>query len=54
GQGLLNLSGPGDGIKARQLFLSLFYNIEVRSYYIITYPVFAQLPIQTFNISFSG
>uniref|UniRef100_A0ACD5V1E2 Uncharacterized protein n=2 Tax=Avena sativa TaxID=4498 RepID=A0ACD5V1E2_AVESA len=29
GQGLLNLSGPGDGIKARQLFLSLFYNIEV-------------------------
>jgi len=30
GQGLLNLSGPGDGIKARRLFLSLFYNIEVR------------------------
>ncbi|CAN6227202.1 unnamed protein product [Urochloa humidicola] len=29
GQGLLNLSGPGDGIKARRLFLSLFYNIEV-------------------------
>lgn len=29
GQGLLNLSGPGDGITARQLFLSLFYNIEV-------------------------
>ncbi|XP_051212962.1 uncharacterized protein [Lolium perenne] len=29
GQGLLNLSGPGDEIKARQLFLSLFYNIEV-------------------------
>ncbi|CAM0908386.1 unnamed protein product [Alopecurus aequalis] len=29
GQGLLNLSGPGDGIKARQLFLSLFYNIEI-------------------------
>ncbi|GJN36879.1 hypothetical protein PR202_gb25815 [Eleusine coracana subsp. coracana] len=29
GQGRLNLSGPGDGIKARRLFLSLFYNIEV-------------------------
>uniref|UniRef100_A0A0E0DAX6 Uncharacterized protein n=1 Tax=Oryza meridionalis TaxID=40149 RepID=A0A0E0DAX6_9ORYZ len=29
GQGLLNLTGPGDGIKARRLFLSLFYNIEV-------------------------
>lgn len=29
GQGLLNLSGPGDGIKAKRLFLSLFYNIEV-------------------------
>ncbi|KAM3393290.1 hypothetical protein ACQJBY_014134 [Aegilops geniculata] len=29
GQGLLNLSGPGNGIKAHQLFLSLFYNIEV-------------------------
>lgn len=29
GQGLLNLSGPGDGIKARRLFLSLFYSIEV-------------------------
>nr|CAB3486578.1 unnamed protein product [Digitaria exilis] len=29
GQGLLNLSGPGDGIKARRLFLSLFYNIEI-------------------------
>ncbi|XP_072955442.1 uncharacterized protein [Typha angustifolia] len=29
GQGLLNLSGPGDGIKAQRLFLSLFYNIEV-------------------------
>ncbi|CAL5028567.1 unnamed protein product [Urochloa decumbens] len=29
GQGLLNLSGPGDGIKARRLFLSLFYNIGV-------------------------
>ncbi|XP_020083970.1 uncharacterized protein LOC109707240 isoform X3 [Ananas comosus] len=29
GQGLLNLSGPGDGIRAQRLFLSLFYNIEV-------------------------
>ncbi|KAJ4759142.1 ephrin type-B receptor [Rhynchospora pubera] len=29
GQGLLNLSGSGDGIKARRLFLSLFYNILV-------------------------
>ncbi|KAJ3680638.1 hypothetical protein LUZ60_016916 [Juncus effusus] len=29
GQGLLNLSGSGDGIKAQRLFLSLFYNILV-------------------------
>ncbi|CAL9044534.1 unnamed protein product [Musa banksii] len=29
GQGLLKLSGHGDGIKAQRLFLSLFYNIEV-------------------------
>ncbi|XP_010919832.1 uncharacterized protein [Elaeis guineensis] len=29
GQGLLKLSGQGDGIKAQRLFLSLFYNIEV-------------------------
>lgn len=29
GQGLLRLSGSGDGIKAQHLFLSLFYNIDV-------------------------
>lgn len=29
GQGMLRLTGPGDGIKAQHLFLSLFYNIDV-------------------------
>ncbi|KAM0968498.1 hypothetical protein TB2_016507 [Malus domestica] len=29
GQGLLNLSGPGDGIQAQRLVLSLFYSIHV-------------------------
>lgn len=29
GQGLLNLSGPGDTIEAQHLVLSLFYNINV-------------------------
>ncbi|KDP34141.1 hypothetical protein JCGZ_07712 [Jatropha curcas] len=29
GQGLLNLSGPGDSIEAQRLVLSLFYNIHV-------------------------
>ncbi|GLJ46536.1 hypothetical protein SUGI_0980760 [Cryptomeria japonica] len=29
GQGLLNLSGPGDAIEAQRLTLSLFYNINV-------------------------
>lgn len=31
GQGLLNLTGPGDCIEAQQLVLSLFYSINVRS-----------------------
>ena len=30
GQGLLNLSGPGDLIEAQRLILSLFYSIHVR------------------------
>jgi hypothetical protein len=30
GQGLLNLSGPGDWIEAQRLVLSLFYSIHVR------------------------
>lgn len=30
GQGLLNLSGPGDLIEAQRLILSLFYSINVR------------------------
>lgn len=30
GQGLLNLSGPGDRIEAQRLILSLFYRINVR------------------------
>lgn len=29
GQGLLNLSGPGDLIEAQRLVLSLFYSIHV-------------------------
>lgn len=29
GQGLLNLSGPGDWIEAQRLVLSLFYSIHV-------------------------
>lgn len=29
GQGLLNLSGPGDRIEAQRLVLSLFYSIHV-------------------------
>ena len=29
GQGLLNLSGPGDLIEAQRLILSLFYSINV-------------------------
>lgn len=29
GQGLLNLSGPGDFIEAQRLVLSLFYSINV-------------------------
>lgn len=29
GQGLLNLSGPGDSIEAQRLVLSLFYSIHV-------------------------
>lgn len=31
GQGLLNLSGPGDSIEAQRLVLSLFYSIHVSS-----------------------
>lgn len=34
GQGLLNLSGPGDSIEAQRLVLSLFYNIHVSCYMI--------------------
>lgn len=30
GQGLLNLSGPGNWIEAQRLVLSLFYSIHVR------------------------
>jgi hypothetical protein len=30
GQGLLELRGRGDSIKAQRLFLSLFYNVIVR------------------------
>lgn len=29
GQGLLNLSGPGDAIEAQRLVLSLFYSVNV-------------------------
>lgn len=32
GQGRLRLTGPGDAIKGQRLFLSLFYNIDVRIY----------------------
>lgn len=33
GQGLLNLSGPGDLIEAQRLVLSLFYSIHVREFF---------------------
>ena len=32
GQGLLNLTGPGDSIEAQRLVLSLFYRIYVRGF----------------------
>lgn len=32
GQGLLNLSGPGDWIQAQRLVLSLFYSIHVSDF----------------------
>lgn len=34
GQGLLNLSGPGDWIEAQRLVLSLFYSIHVRQCFV--------------------
>lgn len=37
GQGLLNLSGPGDCIEAQRLVLSLFYGIHVRNCALIDY-----------------
>lgn len=36
GQGLLNLSGPGDWIEAQRLVLSLFYSIHVSSYSVLS------------------
>lgn len=36
GQGLLNLSGPGDLIEAQRLVLSLFYSIHVSDCFLPT------------------
>lgn len=54
GQGLLNLSGPGDGIKARRLFLSLFYNIEVRCSMCTAYIVFIGHATMVSAVKFSS
>ena len=35
GQGLLNLSGPGDLIEAQRLVLSLFYSIHVSCQFLL-------------------
>ena len=50
GQGLLNLSGPGDWIEAQRLVLSLFYSIHVR-HCLFSPPIFVILPPFKHSIS---